>query len=82
MENFKNLKCSIVPYKILKKNGFDFNSFDFMADLVDGDNILKNAIVVENIAVIINDTKTSACIIDLRENLNLKVIKIDRSNIN
>lgn len=78
-----NFKCTILPYHQLISSGFDLNVFDYMADLIiDKDTTLKNAIVVQNMAVVINEQKTQIIIINLAESPKIKVIKIDRSNIN
>lgn len=78
-----NFKCTILPYHKLISSGFDLNVFDYMADLIiDKDTTLKNAIVVENMAVVINEHKTQIIIINLAENPKIKIVKIDRSNIN
>lgn len=78
-----NFKCTILPYHKLISSGFDLNVFDYMADLViDKDTTLKNAIVVDNMAVVINEQKTQIIIINLAESPKIKIIKIDRSNIN
>lgn len=87
MEDFE-LKGIMMPYKKLIKIGFDFNAFDYMADLIikdkkgGKDSVFKNAIIIENNAIMINTDKTSVFFLDLRENKNVTVIKIDRSNIN
>jgi tricorn protease-like protein len=85
MENFK-LKGAMLPYEEFKKHGFDFNVFEYMADLIindeHGESIFKNAFILEGKAIMVNNDKTSVFVIDLKENKNVRVIKIDRSNIN
>jgi tricorn protease-like protein len=57
-----------------------------MADLIindeHGESIFKNAFILEGKAIMVNNDKTSVFVIDLKENKNVRVIKIDRSNIN
>ena len=78
-----NFKCTILPYHKLISSGFDLNVFDYMADLIiDKDTTLKNALVLEGMAVVIDDNKTQVIIINLADNPKIKVVKIDRSNIN
>jgi hypothetical protein len=78
-----NFKCTILPYSKLIKSGYNLSVFDYMADLIiDKDTTLKNALVVEAMAVVIDDNKTQVIIINLADNPKIKVVKIDRSNIN
>lgn len=78
-----NFKCTILTYAKLISSGYDLSIFDYMADLIfDKDTTLKNALVLEGMAVVIDDNKTQVIIINLADNPKIKVVKIDRSNIN
>lgn len=73
----KDLKGVMVTFKELEKAGFDFNVFDYRANLiVNKDYVLKNVLIIEGRAVIINKDKSSVLIVLLSDNPGVEVEKI------
>lgn len=78
MQNeMKDLKGVMITFKELKEAGFDFNVFDYRANLiVNKDYVLKNVLIIGERAVVINKDKSSVLIVSLPDNPGVKVEKI------
>lgn len=73
----KDLKGIIRTFKELEKIGFDFNVFDYRANLiVNKDYVLKNVLIIGDKAIVINKDKSTVLILSLEENKGVKVEKI------
>lgn len=82
-EKSNKIKCTIVLYKELIKEGISFDkldSFDCKANLIvkgeGGDMVLDNVFIIDKMAMIIDNDGKNVAIINLSQNKNIKVQKI------
>ena len=80
------LKGVIIPYKKLIKDGFDFNEYDYKANLLinTGKEIvtLENVLIINEMAICINTDKTNVFITKPSENKNVTIQRIDNIGLN
>ena len=80
------LKGVIIPYKKLIKDGFDFNEYDYKANLLinTGKEIvtLENVLIINDMAICINTDKTNVFITKPSENKNVTIQRIDNIGLN
>jgi hypothetical protein len=76
-----------VQYDDLISKGFNFDSFEYMANIwvaLDKDSygVIQNAKIIGEFAYVLDKVLGIVLIINLKESDNVKLEKIDRSNIN
>jgi hypothetical protein len=80
------LKGVIIPYKKLIKDGFDFNEYDYKANLLitKGKEVLmlENVLIINDMAICINTDKTNVFITKPSENKNVTIQRIDNIGLN
>jgi DNA-directed RNA polymerase subunit RPC12/RpoP len=82
-EKSNKIKCTIVLYKELIKEGINLdnpNSFDYKANLIvngeGGEMVLDNVFIIDKMAMILDNDGKNVAIINLSQNKNIKVQKI------
>jgi hypothetical protein len=82
----KGLKGVFAPYKELEKDGFDFNVFKYKANLICEEKkkivVYREALIMDEMAVLVNKDKTQVFIIRLSENKHLKIERLDSEEVN
>jgi hypothetical protein len=80
------LKGVIIPYKKLIKDGFDFNEYDYKANLLitTGKEVLmlENVLIINDMAICINADGTNVFITKPSENKNVTIQRIDNIELN
>jgi hypothetical protein len=79
-----NLKGVQLPYQKLVSQGFNFNAFEYKANVIIKEQtkttVLKNVLVIDETAIAINKDKTEVFIFKLSENKHAEIHKIDTNS--
>lgn len=74
------LKGTLVTQKELKSAGFDFNDYDYKADLVVKNNVYRDALIINGYALMFDKTKSNVFVARLSDNPNVVVTIKEKNN--